>query len=135
MNVQVQLDIPMKKIQGLLCNAFEGGSNYWYVIDKFGKPTEFVNHSDAFAKKGEKPEVFRHLDYPTNPGGYLIISDKEGDKRYCSKRLDITSIKAGLTLMSTKQPRHFGNFMSDNDDADTGDVFLQLCLFGEVIFG
>jgi hypothetical protein len=25
--------------------------------------------------------------------------------------------------------------LNENDDADTGDVFLQLCLFGEVVYG
>jgi hypothetical protein len=40
-----------------------------------------------------------------------------------------------LALMAEKEPRHFGDFMGENDDATTSDVFLQLCLFGEVVYG
>jgi hypothetical protein len=32
-------------------------------------------------------------------------------------------------------PRHFADVLNENDDAGTGDVFLQCCLFGEIIFG
>lgn len=37
--------------------------------------------------------------------------------------------------MAEKDPRHFGDLVSENDDADTHDVFIQHVLFGEVIYG
>ena len=51
------------------------------------------------------------------------------------KRLDLNAIKKGLQIMAEKYPRHMGDFLNENDDADTGDVFLQCCLFGEAIYG
>jgi hypothetical protein len=49
--------------------------------------------------------------------------------------LDRVAILEGLRIMAEKEPRHFADFMTENDDADTGDVFLQCCLYGEVIYG
>jgi len=37
--------------------------------------------------------------------------------------------------MAEKYPRHFHNFLEENDDAETGDVFIQCCLFGEIVYG
>ena len=134
MNIKVTTEISLHKIACLLCNALEGGSNYWYEIQEYIIPTvvPIVAHS-AFNQLKEA-EHFPHLDYPLNEGGALIISDKEGnnDNRY---RLDLESIKKGLQIMADKYPQHFANFISENDDADTGDCFLQCCLFGEIIYG
>jgi hypothetical protein len=40
-----------------------------------------------------------------------------------------------LRLMAEKEPRHFADFMQENDDAVTGDVFLQCVLLKAVIYG
>lgn len=37
--------------------------------------------------------------------------------------------------MAEKWPRHFGNFISENEDAETGDVFIQLALLGDIVYG
>jgi len=66
----------------------------------------------------------------------LIISDIEGDLNEPPwKRLDLDAIKKGLQIIAEKYPRHMGDFLNENDDADTGDVFLQCCLFGDAIYG
>jgi hypothetical protein len=50
------------------------------------------------------------------------------------KRLDMAAIKNGLKVMAEKYPHHWQDFVSENDDAITGDVFLQCCLFGEIVY-
>jgi hypothetical protein len=37
--------------------------------------------------------------------------------------------------MAADYPRHFADLVNENDDADTGDAFVQCCVFGEVIYG
>ena len=37
--------------------------------------------------------------------------------------------------MMTDAPHHYADAVTESGDAVTGDVFLQLCLFGKVIFG
>lgn len=41
----------------------------------------------------------------------------------------------GLGVMAQKYPRHYGNWLAGQDDAETGDVFIQCALFGEIVFG
>ena len=44
-------------------------------------------------------------------------------------------ILRGLEVMADKYPNHFGDAIAGNDDATTGDVFLQCCVFGDVLYG
>lgn len=129
--ISVKVPITKQRISDLLCSAFEGGSNYWYTIDQFIKPPKLEWQTDP-------EQVYRHLDYPLNEGGALIISDKEDDEPVKSKktyRLDLESITKGVQAFADKCPYQFSQFLNDNADAITGDCFLQCCLFGEVIYG
>lgn len=149
-SVTVQQQIPLQRISDLLVSAFEGGSNYWYLILGFVKPT------DLRFGTGE----YRHCEYPLNPGGAVIVGDREEWYPFLARQeqfkglkgrtdvdlspsepepqkyyLDMNSIQLGLEIMSKKYPKHYADFISERDDADTGDVFLQCCLFGELVFG
>lgn len=131
--VRVTSAISIARCGNLLCSAFEGGSNYWYMIESFHAPRRFDRHTMS-------GKIFKHIDYPTNPGGYLVLSascDGEaylhnGDSKW---RLDIAALQRGLQVMHDKYPSHYADFLAENDDAITGDVFLQCCLFGETVFG
>ena len=129
--VQTTIDLSAERISDTLCCAFEGGSNYWYRIEKFVRPVNFNNTP--------KDEVeFRHLSYPLNEGGSLVISNKpvaEEEGELKTATLNIASIQKGLELMAAKYPRHFNDIVNENEDADTGDVLLQLCLWGELVYG
>jgi len=135
--VKTSVQFTEQQIHNLLCSAFEGGSNYWYNIKEFIKPKD----EDLF--KNDMNELFRHLDYPLSPGGALIIIDLNdwdededpGAEKTEQYRLDLDSLKKGLQTMADKFPDHFKDFVDENDDANTGDVFLQCCLFDDVIFG
>jgi len=127
--VTTEVEVPLERVADMLCCAFEGGSNYWYHI-KVKKPPEqftFRYMPDLM----EKPTSY--TDFPTNRGGYLIVGDNEDSMP--DGLLDLGTIRAGLQVMADKYPRHFQDLLNDNDDAETGDVFLQLCLWGDVVFG
>jgi len=66
-------------------------------------------------------------------GGTLTIGDNEGQMP--DKILDIKACLVGLALMAEKYREDFADFLSQDDDANTSDIFLQLALYGEVIFG
>jgi hypothetical protein len=61
------------------------------------------------------------------------MEDEDGDKFTLNK----AAIIRGKELMATdpQYSSHYADVLRENDDADTGDVFLQLCLFGEVVYG
>lgn len=134
-SIEVTQKVDLQRIEDLLCGAFEGGSNYWYNIEGYVQPNELTFKGDCLdlLKKGEDPmKTFRYLTYPLNEGGAVLISAEGEDEKHI---LNLVSIKKGLQTMAKKYPRHFNDFMQENDDACTSDVFLQCCLFGEVIFG
>ena len=76
-------------------------------------------------------------DVPFMKGGYIDICDKHEPKNPKREkgRLDRAAIEKGFQVMLEKAPRHLGNLLADHADAETGDVFLQCCLFGQVVFG
>lgn len=120
--MKIAIEISNKRIKDLLCNALEGGSNYWYIIKKYN-----------YSKEHPTPELeFPHLDLPFF-GGSLTIKDIDGDMP--NKILDYKALEKGLQILADKYPTNFADFISENDDAITGDVFLQCALYGEVIFG
>ena len=49
--------------------------------------------------------------------------------------MDLKSISEGLNVMATHCPRHLADFLNEESDAATADVFLQCCLFGDLIYG
>lgn len=119
--IKLEIEIKEQDLRDLLCNAIEGGSNYWCSsMDRQG------GISTTLAPYRQ--------DVPFVPGGWLEVCDGEDQSR-SPIRLDREAIIKGLNIFATKYPRHFGNFINDNADAETGDVFLQCCCFGEAIYG
>lgn len=117
---QAELDTLMSD---LLCSAFEGGSNYWYLIERFEYPLG----------KTRKDFRYPHVEVPFQEGGAIIVSAQEEPKK--KYRLDRAALAKGWALMRDEYARHYADAMTEDGDATTGDVFLQCCLFGEVVYG
>ena len=97
----------------------------------------------------KNPEIFPHNDYAFLPGGAVLCQtkdeayskDNEGylldanDERIPVVKLDRAAIQRGLQVMAEKYPKHLKDFMDDQADACTGDVFLQCCMLGDVVYG
>lgn len=136
MNIEIKQEIPLNRIADLLCGAIEGGSNYWYMITDKVEPTEWT----FWDTHNEDKVKYLHL-YPLNEGGALMIDDSKmnEDERELQEpvRVDMAQVKKGLELFSQSQEyaHHWRDFMSENEDGITCDVFLQFCVFGKVIYG
>jgi hypothetical protein len=108
----------------LLCSALEGGSNYWYLLidlsmlDKSTEGQPLVDRIMDAVSKGAKIPV-HDLENEEEPLGYIT---KEG--------LEKASI-----LMFEKHRRHFADVITENGDASTGDVFFQLAVMEDVVYG
>tara|TARA_B110000211_G_C13761873_1_gene413546 strand:- start:99 stop:497 length:399 start_codon:yes stop_codon:yes gene_type:complete len=50
-------------------------------------------------------------------------------------RLTDEALIAGLRIMASACEHDFHSFMEENDDALTGDIFIQCVMFKEVIYG
>jgi hypothetical protein len=152
----IEAKVSRERIDSLLCSAFWVGSNYWYEDLDIHKLAPGLTRND-FSEGGkmQKPDDYSHWStlVPLTPGcstKFRVSEDSpwsEGDSKIPAGVtvkddvaivvFDLTSIERGLKLFATdeKVKHHWANFLSENDDAETGDVFLQLCVFGEVIFG
>jgi len=127
----VKIEINRQRVADLLTSALEGGSNYWYSIDreKCVKP-DVIDYSE-FDKHMQDKDYF-HLHWPLSEGGSLHIGVIDEDDSYT---LNLDAIRTGLQVMASKYPKHWGDFLASEDDATTGDVFFQCCLFNEAVFG
>lgn len=126
MSFTVKTEISNQRIQNLLCCALEGGSNYWCRQHSFRYPEG----------KGKDDYTYRHLEVALD-GGIQVLAEDCGDGQVSiTHELTREVIQAGLELFSEFEPKyHFVNFINENEDAETGDVFLQLCLLDEVKYG
>lgn len=62
--------------------------------------------------------------------------DGEGEFPESAKhRITIADVEKGLKLMQEQYPHHYADLVEEEDDAITGDVWLQLAVFGELIYG
>lgn len=125
--IEVTQQIPIRRVADILCTAIESGSSYWvHVAD--------VEQGANDSAPWEQEYTPSYIRAPFSANGWVEIIDTEsGDNgRYL---LDRAALERGLKVMAEKYPRHWADFIAENEDATTGDVFLQCALFGEVVYG
>jgi hypothetical protein len=123
--VKATVRIPHEKIQDLITTALEGACRYWasYKFPQDWKE-KYVSYEQIPFKDGD-----------------IEVYDVETDELL--GYLNRASIKVGLQLMADRKDmkgkqipaRHFRNLAADNEDAETADVFMQLAVMGEIVFG
>jgi hypothetical protein len=123
--------VSTEMVKNILIGAFEGGSNYWYCGLE-------VDHWPD----GMSPSDFKywHAEVPLHKGGVLRFRDQDdpygdGADEEGYYHLSIDNITSGMAAMKAKYPRHWTDFITEGDDAITADVFLQCCIFGDIIYG
>lgn len=106
------------QISNLFVGAIEGGSNYWCAkirpLNKDDKRSYDVYMLDGFIAWEEEESTHG-----------------QGLKRTVTK----DDIDVAVKIMSEKYNRHFNDVLNENDDAETADVFLQLCCFKTLVYG
>lgn len=114
------------RIADLICAGFEGGVGYWCVITGFTQPEAPRSaHGDT--------AIFPHMDYPLCGGAVLCVAHVEDEPETLT--LDREAVDRGLTVMRAKYPHHWSSFVHEDEDAETGDVFIQCALLGDVVYG
>jgi len=129
-STSVNVRVPLRRIADLLSCGFEGGVGYWCQIVGYTEPAK------PRSIWGDD-QVFRHIDYPLCKGGAVlcqVVEDETGEEVE-TLTLDRAAVDRGLRIMAEKYPRHWADFRKENEDAITGDVFIQCALLGEVVYG
>ena len=114
LTISVRVHIELEKIADLLGSASRG-SSYWCEND-LGFESAI---KEVLSEEGVGSSI---KDFET---------DSENNNIHI---LDLKKVKRGLTAMAKKEPQHFTDFIREDFDQTTGDVFLQCCLFGKVIY-
>lgn len=132
MKIQATLEFTPDQIIGLLCTGAEGGMSNSWARSMEGKVPKGADLSEV-------PEGWRDYPHYFAPfaGGVIVLeveNVKDEDEDY-EVSVDLPALQRAMSLMAEKYPIHFKDFMDENEDAITGDVFLQLAVYGEVIFG
>jgi len=135
LKIKVDMEIPILRLADLICEGFEGGVGYWAQIVNYDEPPELKYTMDKLS--GDKnPHIYKHIDYPLNAGGAVYVQEVDSGKDTDTiHRLDYEALMRGLKVMQEKAPRHFANWIAENDDSETGDVFIQCALLGDIVYG
>lgn len=115
-------------VYNMLVSALEGGSNYWYFIGN--KSTDRI--LNATPEMNGEPTVDRFL-MAIQRGTVVNIYDIESDEKLGT--LTPESWAKAEKLLIEKHRSHLGDILKENDDATTADVFFQLAVMGEIVYG
>jgi len=123
--VKTTVQIPVEKIQDLITTAIEGGCHYWA---QFEFPENWK----------EKYKDYSHIPFMD---GEIKVYDVETGELL--GYLNRATMQVGLQLMADQKDmkgkvipaRHFKALATDSEDAETADVFLQLSVLGEIVYG
>jgi len=140
--MKVEIDIYDSRVLELLTCAIEGGSNYWCAIKTYKTNSQLIGQKQINV---DGVMLSRCLALPFIPDCAVLFCDATGEDTGPDEPwvLDYPALQRGLRLLLMSRTkdgkiiptRHTEAFLSENEDAETGDVFLQLCLFGEIVFG
>ena len=134
--IRTTVQISDDRVRDLLCCAFEGGSNYWYA--ELGLANKDSKKADFNLGGSKRPAGLDDLwswiyVAPFVEGEGLRFVDGENNVDPADDFfINRETIQKALQTMAEKYPTRFNNFVTENDDAETGDVFLQCLAFGEV---
>jgi hypothetical protein len=123
--VKALVRIPRQRVIDMITTATEGGSNYWA---KFVFPDNWKNNDES-----HEQILFK--------SGHIEVYNVQTDELV--GHLNKVTIRLGLQLMGMRKDirdediplLHFKNVIANNMDAETADVFMQLCVMGRVVYG
>lgn len=137
-SVTVTKTVTKRQVQNLLVGLFENGCSSWFLgVQARRLPDNLMRSDFKEGGKMQDPDCYFHP--------YQIIPVTEG----CALALTVENplsdkplkfwmgpaeIRKGVEVMASKYPRHFQDWMEENDDAITSDIFGQCIVYGEEIF-
>lgn len=132
MIITTAVEIPPRRIADLMVTAIEGGIGYWCKSVKLvGQPTEALKQPwyDDESLYGDIVPPFVIEVVESEPS-------RDGDDGRWN--LSLVQMEIAFQLMQeygTPKGFHWRDFLDENEDATTADVWFQLAVFGEVVYG
>lgn len=144
LEIQASHHLSWKDIDALLITAFEGGSNYWLAKATPMRRAEEINGTmyesldpiswESQFDTEELKGLGLHYVIPLVEGNYIeLVEDEEAGN--AEHVLLLADVKRGLEVMAKKYTWHWRSVVEDTHDSETADVFLQCCIFKEIVYG
>jgi hypothetical protein len=144
-------NLTKEDIIDLFVTALEGGSNHWYYMDlpddinSYGQSTseavgEFILQGGKiyFYDVEEYERVIRNKE----KGEYDIQGDVIDQKSFDDDidetylgYVDMNHILEAITIIKKDYPEIWERILLEQEDSGDADVFLQLCVMGDVVYG
>lgn len=137
--MDVKIEIPAARIADIMITAIEGNHmvRSWCRGIFLEKPHAGDNYPRYKTEHGES-SIWYADPALYEEGGFVMKLEEISDERtgkITRHTLRPSDFAKGLHIMATKHPKHFGDFMAENEDIFTADVFLQCVALQEVIYG
>lgn len=117
-------EVSDERVLDMICGAFEGGSNYW--IDR-------VRAVQPLLPAGTGVVWYARPEFYADPNWCFRVWAQQDSK--AGYHANSGCVYAALTKMAEDYPSDWADLINENDDANTHDLFMQLLVLGEVIYG
>lgn len=135
MAIEIAIRVEDKAIVNALTCAHEGGINYWCDGAQVHRLPERCTLGD-FRKGGvhHKGGVAGPLELVPLNGGTTKYRDSNTGKWHF---LTAAKLKAAIQEMAItpRWANHWKDLTSEDSDVETGDLLVQLAVFGDIIYG
>lgn len=109
--------------------------NYWPVIKAYKSDAEKGLFDDCECREDKWAKALMHGKGVVVYDCYEMDNELNDGEEPTKYHLTMDNVRKGLELMRDQYPRHYADLVEEQDDAITGDVWLQLATFGELIYG
>lgn len=124
MKVQVEFEITPQRIADLVCTGIEGGeANHWLHYFRNRTACDPGNPWYSTADFWEQKNITIEVAYDDGLTGDPV-----------TKMITEKDVHAAMRKFAEQHPTHFRDFLDENEEAYTGDTFLQLLILGDVIY-
>lgn len=112
-------EVSYRTLADTVVTALEGGCNHWMTGFRL-----------SFGDPGDTQPWYDSEELYSKVFTIRVTVDGEDTPQF----LDNLAVQQGLSLMAAKYPSHLSDLLNENGDAETADVFMQLCLFKDVVY-
>jgi hypothetical protein len=115
--------------------------NEWPVVKAFKSDSDKGLFNDCECREDKWAKALMHgkglMVYDTydEEVDWDEMDDISQFPQSAKHHITLDDVRKGLELMRDNYPRHWADLVEEQDDLITGDVFLQLATFGELIYG
>lgn len=111
----------------LFITALEGGSNHWYYIKDIPNEVRNIQRKKNLTLSEAIGEFILN-------NGKIYIYDIE-DQNEVLGFINMDKLLDAINIMKQKYPNNYENIISEMDDAEDADIFLQLATMGNIVYG